>query len=373
MGLKLKLIIVLLFIAISFATRTEAAWQGPVRIISGTWGSNDDQFGVEYGDTNDVFGGPFYILQNSNILLTDLVNGRIKKYTDTGTLTKVLKCIKSDAGEWSEECRIPLANYIQTTTDGNIWIGPLNNLTQQGYSLYSPTGQLIKTSATWPLELGNAKSGKLGETNYKITLIYPDKVYGLSSDREYMHYVRDTKNFVYGINAGGVWRFNQCGKLTGTMLMPSGQVNTTSRQGGFDPIVSTISEYGEPVVAPDGDIYAWKRTPDNYCIIKWTWVDDPNAPSGPDAPIGLTIMPSTTGLYLTWTASPQDPGCVTGYEVSRATTSGGVGPTVGTVNAGVVKYNDTTATTGTTYYYKIRAVAGSEYSPYTKGVSAKRP
>jgi len=38
----------------------------------------------------------------------------------------------------------------------------------------------------------------------------------------------------------------------------------------------------------------------------------------------------------------------------------------------VVKYNDTTAEAGTTYYYKIRVVAGSEYSPYTTEVSGKR-
>lgn len=83
-------------------------------------------------------------------------------------------------------------------------------------------------------------------------------------------------------------------------------------------------------------------------------------------------MPSTTGLYLTWTASPSDPGCVTGYEVARATSSGGVFSSVGTVNAGVVKYNDTSAAAGTTYFYKVRAVAGSEYSPYTAEVSGKR-
>lgn len=95
-------------------------------------------------------------------------------------------------------------------------------------------------------------------------------------------------------------------------------------------------------------------------------------PSGPDAPTGLTLMPSTTGLYLTWTASAQDPGCVTGYEVSRATTSGGVFSAVATVNAGVLKYNDTSANAGTMYYYKVRAVAGSEYSPFTAEVSGKR-
>jgi hypothetical protein len=63
---------------------------------------------------------------------------------------------------------------------------------------------------------------------------------------------------------------------------------------------------------------------------------------------------------------------VTGYEVSRATISGGVFSTVGTVEKGVIKYHDTTASAGTTYYYKVRAVAGSEYPNYTADVSGKR-
>jgi len=84
------------------------------------------------------------------------------------------------------------------------------------------------------------------------------------------------------------------------------------------------------------------------------------------------VTPSINGLYLTWTTSPNDPGCVTGYEVVRATSSGGVYSNLTTVEKGVVKYNDTSASAGTTYYYKVRAVAGTEYSPYTAVVSGKR-
>jgi hypothetical protein len=115
-----------------------------------------------------------------------------------------------------------------------------------------------------------------------------------------------------------------------------------------------------------------KRTPDAYSILKWTWQDEPNVPSGPDAPTNIAAASSINGLYLTWVASPQDPGCVTGYEVSRATSAGGVSTTVGTVNGGVLKYNDTSATAGTMYYYKIRAVSGTEFSPYTVETPGKR-
>ena len=133
-----------------------------------------------------------------------------------------------------------------------------------------------------------------------------------------------------------------------------------------------MEEYGPPVISPNGDVYTWKRTPDKYSILKWQWQDDPNVPAGPDAPTGLTVMPSTSGIYLTWTASPQDPGCVTGYEIARATSAGGVFSTVATIGKGVLKYNDTTVETGITYYYKVRALAGTDSSAYTSEMSGKR-
>ena len=67
-----------------------------------------------------------------------------------------------------------------------------------------------------------------------------------------------------------------------------------------------------------------------------------------------------------------DPGCVTAYEIYRANTAGGLYTTLGTVNKGVFNYNDATVEAATTYYYKIRAKSGSDYSPYTSEVSGRR-
>ncbi len=350
----------------------EGAWQGPVEIISGTWGANNDQFGIEYGDTNDVFGGPFYILFNESIMLTDLMNGRMKTYSSTGALTKVTKCVKGPSGEWNEECRIPLVNYIQTASDGNIWVGPLEYLKQQGYSLYIPTGQLIKTSTTRPLELGVVSEQYMGPGQYKITVKFPDKDWSIIGKGAVPKYTRDVNGNLYGSGAKQAIRYSYCGKELARLTMPKANIQEVSRGEQLDPKINVLEEYGSPVIASNGDVYTWKRTPTNYSILKWTWVNDPNAPTGPDAPTGLTLMPSTTGIYLTWTASPSDPGCVTGYEVARASSSGGIYSTLATVDKGIIKYNDTTAAAGTTYYYKIRAVAGTEFSPYTAEVSGKR-
>ncbi len=107
-------------------------------------------------------------------------------------------------------------------------------------------------------------------------------------------------------------------------------------------------------------------------IIQLLWVDEPGGDYGPDAPTGLTVTPSTNGLYLAWKPSPQDPGCVTGYELSRSTSTGGVYSVLTTVDKGVGNFNDTTALEGTTYFYKIRAKSGNDFSPYTPEASAKR-
>jgi len=188
-------------------------------------------------------------------------------------------------------------------------------------------------------------------------------------------YYRDAQNKI-GVSyeaamRAEVYKISSCGKILGHVQLPTDEISDYTVVGG-EKYANYIARYGNATFGADGNVYTWKKTDAKYSILKWTWVDDPNVLTGPDAPTGLSLIPSTTGLYLTWTASPSDPGCVTGYEVSRATSAGGVGSTVATVNAGVVKYNDATATAGTTYYYKIRAVAGSEYSPYTSEVSGKR-
>jgi hypothetical protein len=401
----MKLYRIYMLIGIVFivaASTAQGGWIGPTELVSATWGQGAGQVGLEPGDSFDRFPRSLMIGADGEILIADVANVRVVAFNADGGFASffVPVGLPAEITGWPSQWTVlsgsrvlikggdkyQIYNYsgeilgqyngvatfideLAVLPDDSIIVFKEDTGT---YYRYSSSGQLLQTLSSRPLELGKVKSDKIGDNKYRIAITYPERVYGLSADRKFMRYVRDTKGFVFGINAGGAWRFNQCGKLTGAVLLPSEQVSTTPRQGGLDAIVSTISEYGEPVVPPSGDVYTWKRTPDKYSILKWTWVDDPNTPSGPDAPTGLTLMPSISGLYLTWTASPNDPGCVTGYEIYRATSAGGVGSTIGTVNVGILKYNDTTATAGTTYYYKVRAVAGSEFSPYTSEVNGKR-
>ena len=279
----------------------------------------------------------------------------------------------------SGECAV--VGYVEMTHTFNILTGELigkaNNMggakyvntdcsiiisggEKKGWKAYSPTGQLIKTYTTRPPELGVASQTLLGNGQYKITVTYPDRVWSYVDTNMEPPYMRDMNGNLYSTGGTQAIRWNFCGKELARLTMPE------VKEG------DDFAEYGEAVVAPNGDVYTWKRTPDKYSIVKWTWVDDPNTPTGPDAPTNLAVAASTTGLYLTWKASTQDPGCVTGYEISRADTSGGTLSVIATVDKGVLNYNDTTAVVGTTYYYKLRAKSGSDFSVYTNEVSGKR-
>jgi hypothetical protein len=367
MGLTICKKSILLFLLIIFCTQAEASWQGPSEVLSGGWGSADVQFGIRYEDSGDTFSRDIIVLANGDIWIPDgLVNERLKLYNSTGNLKKIIvldKATRTFPEYWF------IGKLAAVGSDGTVYMSHYMGGNQ--YALYSPTGQLIKTSMTRPLELGVVSERPISESQYKITIKYPDRTYAFTTDKSFGQYIRDNTGHINAIDIGSISRFSQCGKKVGDLNIPNSGTETVTVPNIKLPVVTEV-EYGQPVAAPNGDVYTWKKTSFKYSILKWTWVDDPNAPTGPDAPMGLSLMPSTSGLYLTWTASAQDPGCVTGYEVSRATSAGGAGSTVATVDKGVVKYNDTTAEAGTTYYYKVRAVSGSEYSAYTSEVSGKR-
>ena len=94
--------------------------------------------------------------------------------------------------------------------------------------------------------------------------------------------------------------------------------------------------------------------------------------AAPGAPGGLKLVIVPNGFRLTWTPSPDDPGAVTGYEIVRADLASGPFDSVGTVGKGVSEYVDTSALKEVIYYYKVRATAGSMYSPDSNTVTGER-
>jgi len=402
MGL-IRVILLTFFAIISgLIPSAQAAWNDPQIVITLGWGSGVGQVAIEHGDTEDSFPHIFVVDEQVRILISDGGNVRLQIITPDGSLSKIVAPIgwpvdifgwplrltllsnsrvlikRSDRyqiynydGTLSSEFKGVAAHIIEITALPDDTIVVYKSDEKKFYN-YSPTGQLIKTSAERPLELGVVSEKYMAPGQYKVTVKYPDKEWGIVGAGVLPKYMRDMNGNLYGFGEVQAFRYTSCGKELAVLAMPEKNVQEISRGPAVEPKIKVLEEYGSPVVAPNGDVYTWKRTPDKYSILKWTWVDDPNVPTGPDAPTSLAVAASISGLYLTWAASPSDPGCVTSYEIYRATSAGGVGSTIGTVTMGTVKYNDTTATAGTTYYYKIRAVAGSELSPYTGEVSGKR-
>ncbi|HXX91192.1 MAG TPA: fibronectin type III domain-containing protein [Acidimicrobiales bacterium] len=89
----------------------------------------------------------------------------------------------------------------------------------------------------------------------------------------------------------------------------------------------------------------------------------------PGAPTGLSAAAGNGRVTLSWSA-PSGGTAATGYKVYRSTSTGTETylATVGTPTTG---YVDSAVTNGTTYYYKVTALAGSVEGPASNEASAK--
>ncbi|HEV2486058.1 MAG TPA: malectin domain-containing carbohydrate-binding protein [Terracidiphilus sp.] len=90
------------------------------------------------------------------------------------------------------------------------------------------------------------------------------------------------------------------------------------------------------------------------------WYQHP-ATAAPSAPVVLTAHPTSNAISLSW---PAPAGSPTGYYVQRATTSGGPYTTIKTLNGAVPgSYTDTSASSGTAYYYVVSAYNNKGQGP----------
>ena len=88
----------------------------------------------------------------------------------------------------------------------------------------------------------------------------------------------------------------------------------------------------------------------------------------PTAPGNLTASAiSTTQINLSWVDNATNE---SGYKIERKTGAGGTYAQIATVGANATSYNDTGLTTGTTYFYRVRATSSSGDSAYSNEASA---
>jgi len=411
-----------MFVLLFLVGKSYANWQGPYLDVKGPWGDSPGEFGFASGNPEDGFPREFFVDNNVNLLILDIFNKRVQIFSDgkysSSIYAKSLN-IDWDPQIWpSKKTGIVGGNFVEAgfgkvqiyNYEGDVvsefrvesgrYRGVANsnsivmyNKGIKKYQVFSQTGDLLTVYDEKPLELGVIKSYRglsgVGGEGVEYTIAYEDVEFTITTpiDIDRNSFVRDQAGILYVTgqpetpNSDWPWRyrvfkFDACGKLLATLDLP--ETKTEVVDLGAPLIVGEtrttfLEEYGPPVIGPDGSVYCWKRTPDNYSILKWTWVDSPDDPQpGPDAPSNLTVQPSIDGLYLTWGASPQDPGCVDGYEVERSTSAGGIYTSVKTTDPGVLKFNDTGALPGTTYFYKVRAKGGGEFSPHTAEVSGSR-
>jgi len=93
---------------------------------------------------------------------------------------------------------------------------------------------------------------------------------------------------------------------------------------------------------------------------------------GPKPPEGLKLSISEKGVLLTWQASADDSGKVTGYEIARAELASGPFKTIGKVDKGMLKYTDKKAKKEIIYYYKVRATVRGGHSDWSNAVTGER-
>lgn len=376
-----------------------AVWSGPVEIVTGEWGSREDQFGFRERYNKAEFPRQFLVDGEGNIVIADSANKRAKVYSGKGKLRGIIKPqtgyedletwptaalgvwdgkVFVDAGEHFQyygydgklksEFKVPDGRFRKLLDDGSIIVVMFGKSWE--FRRYSHAGALLQTYQNKPLVLGNVEEISEDKSNVNegwTRITYPDATYNLvETGSTFRDYRRDRKGNLYLLD-NPLARFDSCGNPAGTLQLPQSQYEeirpATAPSGG---IMEAVAEYSLPVVDSGGNVYVGKRTRTSYSILKWTWEEEshPNV-AWQDEPRNLAAFSTMAGTDLTWDTSLQDPGCVTGYEIGRSAQAGGPYKTIGTVSRGVLKYHDGSASPAAGSYYAVRAVMGGRYSGYS--------
>jgi hypothetical protein len=385
---------------------------GPVEVITGTWGGAEDQFG--FRDRYNKLTFPTVIIadEEKNLVVADPVNKRVKVYDAKGTLQAIIKPTDEyrDAEAWppqniatagdriivNDETRyqvfdykgrlkkdftVPDSRFEAFTADGQVILHQLEknrygSYEDRGYRRYSPEGMVIASYAAMPLLSGSVKQEQEHKSNITEewwTITYDDKVFTIVEGGQHK-YARDQRGNVYGIGSPPFERYDECGIRTGTLDWPKSEyVVIRPATAGSGELREAIVEYGDPVIAPSGDIYTWKRTPTSYSILKWTWQDKKNVNvAWQTQPRNVAATAAADGILVSWDISLQDPACITGYQIGRSKVPGGPYEKIGTVGKGVLRHLDTAAAKGTPYFYAVRSIIKKEYSGYANEAEASR-
>jgi len=372
-----------------------ASWSEPDEIVKGGWGKGEKEFGFRPGDIKDQIPWNFLLLFDDKIVIEDWLNNRLKLYLPTGAYLKSivqpgiglyeLDSEKIVSFKWNAKLKKRNIGIYSIMKEKWLWVDHANSFKyvsnielevlnrnifiwdgKNGYQ-YSPTGQLLKTYKERPLELGVVKEKRLGNKRYKVTIKYPDKEWVVISKGACRRYVRDLNCNLYCPGHRQVIKYDEDGNEAARLTMPERIADEFPGVGpGVEAAIEVKEEYGPPVVSPNGDVYTWKRTPDTYSIIKWTWQGPP------DAPQSLKVSSLKTGLNLTWKPPLEGAKAVKEYEIVRSDEMCGQFSSIVTVPQNTLKYEDKDVSEGTTYRYKVSAIKHTGSSKYSNKAACKR-
>ncbi|MCW3465412.1 fibronectin type III domain-containing protein [Chitinophaga nivalis] len=140
----------------------------------------------------------------------------------------------------------------------------------------------------------------------------------------------------------------------------SGNVNLTAGTHLFQVGYSQGSGSSYLKVSYRGPNIVKQEIPDSAYVnnkMRATTLALPGSPLSPSALVAASLTP--TRIKLTWNDNSNNE---TGFEVYRANSSGGTYTLIGTLDAAINTYLDTTLSANTAYYYKVRAMNAGGYS-----------
>jgi hypothetical protein len=256
--------VMILTLTAVFGSEIEASWKGPATLISGSWGSAKDQFGLEMnGDDYYEFPREIIVLPNGDIWIPDgLVNQRLKLYDASGSLKKIISldiATRTFPEYWF------IGQFKAVGTDGLVYMS--NYMGKDLYAVYSATGKLLTTTPDRPTEVGTVERVSVGQ-QHEIKVTYGETVYKIKSKHNFEKFLRDKHGNLYAILPTLVEKYSKRGSLLSRLELPA-PVNFA---GDDLPII--YLPYLLPLIDLNGNVYRWEATRHSYSIVKWTWVDD---------------------------------------------------------------------------------------------------
>jgi hypothetical protein len=179
-----------------------AGWEGPEEVLSGEWGTNDNQFGIMKQSIKIYLPNIIIVDVDSNVVIGDILNKRVKIYTSSGNLINILKPnLNVNPITWSTpkmslygknilliwgkhyqsynfqgavvaQFELTQVRFWAVNDHGDIIVFDFR---EKKYIKYSKDGVLLANYDDKPLELGFVSTNRIGEETYKTTIKYPEK------------------------------------------------------------------------------------------------------------------------------------------------------------------------------------------------------